>query len=463
MTEREWNKLCRNIFERKCILMIGSEFQIEILEGITKKTTTFNELLIKKISEDILQYRRLPENYGKQIGEKDYCQIVRDFIAYSDNSQVQAREELETLITDYLFEILPELSSQGFSKLATLPLNFIIDTNYSSFFLEQLNRAGKFPKSDFYHFKSNKVPFSEDGTDTSPFLFSLYGSAQQPNSLVITDYDMIHFLSNIISKSPALPPYVRAKLMHEETSILLLGFGILAKNWYFRLLLHALTMGNKKTMSYALEHLSTINDDNQPAILFFKDELKVCLYHFDQESFINTLTDKYQLSNDRFKKQSGTNDEVPSPFKEEIKVFVSYKREDLRFVRPIVERLEAKEISVYWDHGSDFIGDWKNKIEKMIEDSDAFILLQSKNLRDQPVNYLNKEIRLAIERASKFPREENYLYPAYIDSIESKMTDTDFKFINAINNWDLSVMTNVDKLAIELFRNQERLKKSILR
>ncbi|HTE24177.1 toll/interleukin-1 receptor domain-containing protein [Flavitalea sp.] len=463
MTEREWNKLCRNIFERKCILMIGSEFQIEIQDGNIKKHTTFNELLIKKVSEDILQYRRLPEDYSRQIGEKDFCQIVRDFIAYSDNSHVQAREELETLITDYLFEVSPELSSEGFSKLATLPLNFIIDTNYSSFFLDQVNKAGKFPKSDFYHFKSNKATFSDDGTDTDPFLFSLYGSAQQPNSLVITDYDMIQFLSNIISKSPALPPYVRAKLIHEETSILFLGFGILAKNWYFRLLLHALTMGNKKTMSFALEYLSTINDENQPAILFFKDELKVCLYHFDQESFIDTLTEKYQLFYEKFKKHSGNNDKIPSSFKEEIKVFISYKREDLRFVKPIVERLEAKEISVYWDHGSEFIGDWKNRIEKMIEDSDAFILLQSKNLRDNPVNFLNKEIRLAIERASKFPRDENYLYPAYIDTIESKLTDTDFKFINAINNWDLSVMSNVDKLAIELFRNQERLKKSTAR
>lgn len=48
-------------------------------------------------------------------------------------------------------------------------------------------------------------------------------------------------------------------------------------------------------MSYALEYLSTINYDDDSTALFFKDELKVCLYHFDQKYFIDTLAEKYKF------------------------------------------------------------------------------------------------------------------------------------------------------------------------
>lgn len=460
MTEREWSKLCRNIFDRKCILMIGSEFQIEMQNTQGLSPTTFGELLQKRVAEDVLQYPRLPDGYEEQLATKDFCQIARDFIAYGDNSHVQAREDLEVLVSDYLEEISAKLSSESFTKLASLPFSFIIDTNYGSLFYELLRRNNKRPKSGYYHFKGDQLTLSDIGTEQEPFVYNLYGSVRQPKSLAITDYDLVQLLINIISKSPGLPVNVRALLADEETSILFLGFGILAKNWYFRILLHALTAGNKKTMSYALEYLAAIDDTDDPTVLFFKDELKVCLYHFDQKSFIDTLAGKYQSFMTRQAGDAGNNMNV-ARVAEEVKVFISYKREDLPTVREIVKRLEANSVSVLWDQSTEFTGDWERRIKEMIDSSNAFILLQSKSLKENPENYVNVETRLAMKKAQRFSRLDSFLYPAFIDSINSRLTDTDFDFVNTINNWDLSAVGNVDNVAKEIFRNQERNKKAI--
>jgi len=54
-----------------------------------------------------------------------------------------------------------------------------------------------------------------------------------------------------------------------------------------------LTAGNKKTMSYALDYLANIDYDADPTVLFFKDELNVCLYNYDPTAFINDLVTRY--------------------------------------------------------------------------------------------------------------------------------------------------------------------------
>jgi hypothetical protein len=467
MTEREWSKLCRNIFEKKCILMLGSEFPIELNQANVKTETTLSELLFQKISTEVSDYSRLPVFYDRNFTQKDLCQLARDFIFYSDSNQTKSREDLETLISEF-YDLSPNITSEYFALLASLPFYFIVDTNYGNIFFDLMKGMNKKPKKGYYNYKGPQVPVSnisasykKIGTEQEPYIYNLYGSIEELKSLAISDFDLIQLLSNIISKTPGLPGDVRAELAHEETSILFIGFGILSKNWYFRILLHALTSGNKKTMSYALDYLSNINYDQDPTVLFFKDELKVCLYHYDQKTFIETLISKY----DSFRKRQAEKMEINSgnnqiSLKEEIKVFISYKREDIQVVKSIVERLESNYITVLWDQSNDFTGAWKKRIEELIDNSDAFILMQSSNLKNETVNYVNVEIRLAIERANRYPRLDNYLFPAYIDSDTSRLTESDFAFIKDINNWDLSTPENIDRIIKEIIRNKERNKKN---
>jgi hypothetical protein len=450
--------------------MLGSEFPLQLGKDAAKRDTTFAELLFGKISGEISQFTRLPQFYDKTFAQKDLCQLARDFIFYNENNQVKSRGDLEILISDYFDELTREISSESFNQLSALPFYFIVDTNYGNGFYELLKRNGKKPKKDYYNYKGAQVPVSNImagkriGTEEEPFVYNLYGSVAETKSMAISDYDLILLLNNIISKTPGLPADVRAELAHEETCILFMGFGILPKNWYFRILLHALTSGNKKTMSYALEYLSNIQYDQDPTVLFFKDELNVCLYNYDPKQFISDLVTRYQAFSQKQDEQGGGAPLAISRREqgnEEVKVFISYKREDQKAVTKLVQVLESKYMTVLWDQSDDFTGNWKKRIEDMIESSDVFILMQSEELKTAPVNYVNFEIRLAMEKAKTYLREDGYLYPAYIDSKSSMLMDSDFEFIKEINNWDLSTIENLDNMCKQIIRNKVRNKKNI--
>lgn len=461
MTDKEWSKLCRNIYEGKCILMLGSEFQLEYKENNTSTATSYSELLSQKIASEIECSGGKKNNTPAQ---RDLSQLARDFLICSGKNPIGARDDLETVITDYLFEIDKHISSESFRLLAGLPFYFVVDTNYTDLFYDTFIEQGKKAKKAHYNFKGSQVNVlnasgQRIGTKERPLVYNLYGSARHPGSIAISDYDLVQLLSNIISKSPALPADVRAELANEETSILFLGFGILSKNWYFRILLHALTSGNKRTMSYALDYLIDIDYNSDPAVLFFRDELKICLYHYTQESFIRTLADKYKAFADRYGLPSGNDNPIQLPSLEKTKIFISYKREDLPRAAAIAERLNS-EFTVLWDQSSEFTGDWKNRIEAMIKDSDAFLLLQSQSMRTEPETYVFYEIRMAQEKAKRFLKMDHYLFPAFIDSKDSRLFDGDFRFISDFKNWDLSESENVDALIQEIVRCRERIKRT---
>jgi hypothetical protein len=464
MTDKVWHKLCENIRDGKCILMLGSEFPVELSEGDRMRETTFNKILFEKIASEIPDTPRKPADYEQTLTLKELAQLARDYTIYSDQKLADARVELKNMVANYLMhDIGDKLSSQYFDLLASMPFYFFVNTNYCDFFFNHLSKVGKKPRNYYYHFQGPQIDISnvtsgsvEIGTSAEPFVFNLYGSVREPDSIAISDYDLVQLLCKIISKDPALPADVRTVLTNEDTSILFLGFGILSKNWYFRIMLHALTLGNKKTMSYALDHFDDINYDRDPTVLFFRDELKVCLYHLDQKSFIQTLSDKYTAFT------SGTNEASiasGSSGTHKAKVFVSYVREDIQKAASIVERLNSS-FTVLWDQSDEFTGDWEQRIDRMINEADAFVLLQSKNLRNKPITVVNTEIRLAQERAKRFPRMEYFLFPGFIDEKTSMMDDSDCDFIKKINNWNLSDTANVDRLTTEILRCQERIKRN---
>lgn len=463
MTDRVWNKLCENIHEGKCILMLGSEFPVEYNKKGRVAPTSFNKLLFEKIASDVLEAPRTPQDYEQTLTQKELSQLARDYIIYSDQKLADARNDLKQMVAKYLLEEVGDnLESQCFSLLAAMPFYFIVNTNYCDFFYSHLTKAGKKPRNHFYNFQGPQVDVSgggaggvKIGTSNEPLVFNLYGSVHEPASIAISDYDLVQLLCKIIAKDPALPADVRTELTNEQTSFLFLGFGILAKNWYFRILLHALTAGNKKTMSYAMDYLNNINYDQDPTVLFFRDELKVCLYQFDQQSFIQTLAGKYkQFSSGG---EEGTSNGAVQPAK--TKVFVSYVREDLDKAKAIVRRLNG-HFTVLWDQSTDFTGDWEQRIDRMMEEADAFVLLQSENLLQQPVSYVYTEMRLAEEKAKRYPRLEYFLFPCYIDKETSRLDESDFSFIKKINNWDLRTDDAVDRLTQEISRCQERIKRN---
>jgi hypothetical protein len=456
MKQEDWNKLCHNIFEKKCILLIGQDFPIKLLHNNSDEITC-SKLLSNLIIKNLNDNPNISAEKKAAFSQKDMPQLAGDFIKYTKPDKKIARNDLEFLITDYLDSYEETIVSPEFRKLAELPFTFVVDTNFGNIIFNEFTAVKKHPGRAFYNFRGKREEivrsFSPDslGSETSPFIYNLFGSIDDQKSMVISENELIDFIINLISKNPGLPANVKSELADSDRYFLFLGFGIVSKNWYFRILLQALESSNKGSMSYALESINDIPDYEDPTIVFFRDELKLSLYYYNQDTFIQTLIEKYAEYEEKKRRKLPSDnfyDDAPN-------AFISYKSEDLVIAQQICQQLKELGINTYLDRER-LKGMWEPTLKNAINTTDAFILLQSESLKNSPENYVHVEIKIALKRAHKFQKTSDLIYPAFIDSRKSIL---DYEELNEVNSWDLTHMENVDKLAKEIKRNYERLKR----
>ena len=456
MRKDDWDKLCRNIYEGKCILLLGPEFPL--VDTSTNTPTTFSKLSSEFLKEELRQLDRLPAFVADHLDDRELSQLACDYINYKGIDKKINRDDLENLLADFLNETQTKLSSDAFTKLAALPFTFIVNTSHTNFFSTSLAQYDKSPESAYYNFRGKKIDLVESvntdelGTKLHPFVYNLFGSTKEPSSLVLSENDLVQFIINIISKNPGLPANVKSELANQEKSFLFLGFGFLGRNWYFRILLQALESNNKGRMSYALECINNIQNNEDPTVLFFRDELKLSLYRYDQKDFIDTLVTSWNAYQQK-KKGQGIENAVAenSP-----RAFISYKSDDFEKVNTIAQRLKAQGINVWIDRER-LQGKWAPSIANEITSSDVFVLMQSGQLKNTPVNYVHVEIKHAMEKAGYYANEADFIFPAYIDDSGSVLAD--YPLLANINSYDLSKEEKIDQLAKDIKRSYERNKR----
>ncbi len=91
-------------------------------------------------------------------------------------------------------------------------------------------------------------------------------------------------------------------------------------------------------------------------------------------------------------------------------VFISYKAEDRRRVKPLVEALQSEELSVWWDEHIGAGDAWRETIEHQLDDARCVIVIWSK----RSVGPDGKFVR---DEASRAQRRSTYV-PVLIDPVE---------------------------------------------
>ena len=84
-------------------------------------------------------------------------------------------------------------------------------------------------------------------------------------------------------------------------------------------------------------------------------------------------------------------------------VFVSYKAEDRRWVRPLVAALEADGLSVWWDEQIDGGAAWRNSIEAELDAAKCVIVVWSKRSTGPAGSFVRDEASRAVEREVYLP------------------------------------------------------------
>ncbi|HSR33670.1 MAG TPA: SIR2 family protein [Anaerolineae bacterium] len=182
------------------------------------------------------------------------------------------RSDLEFEVQEF-FAPLATQTSEFHRDLAVLPFSLCLTTTPDNFMAQAFLEAGKPPIQNFYHFRKHRSVDLSKSMPSEPILYGLFGHLDEPDSLVLTETDLLEYLVNVVRGTPLLPPFIAGQLADPQTSFLFLGFGF--QQWYARVLLHVLQTFGHRNRSLAVEVASFfIHPDSQRTALFLNKRIR---------------------------------------------------------------------------------------------------------------------------------------------------------------------------------------------
>jgi hypothetical protein len=386
--EDDWSTLIHAIHQKNCILMLGPDAALESVKKNGKEELhPLTKILANQLSE------RIDPGILEKINTSDLAQVAQYYCMEKD------RNALEVRVTEFYGE-RKNLSSELHKNLAALPFYFTITTTPDEMCASALKEEGKKPVIERFHFKDNNKRLVTMGTNKKPLVFHFYGTVDEPDSLVLTENNLLDFLVTLISKKRPLPDNIRSELKDEDKSFLFLGFGF--RNWHLRILLYALQGNGKERCSYALEQLlpNRIAEFEQNVIFFKKSSLKIHIFVGNLIQFVKQLRAEYKQ---RFPLLGA-------------QVFICYASEDETYAKSVFTALENAGISPWIDKENIRGGaEWDRCIKDTLEEVDYVVVLQSQALGKKKIGYVNKEINTALERQKEFQQGLCFIIPVKID------------------------------------------------
>lgn len=282
-------------------------------------------------------------------------------------------------------------------NMAALPFKFCLTTTPDDLFFNALKQAGKTPIRDFYNFRRTRPSESLlQPTIQRPLLYHLYGYHEEPDSLVITESDLIDFVTKVIRNDPPLASIVRAELAKPTTTCLFIDLGF--KHWYLRALLRALDLHGHQDASIALEDADFFAQSglHQTTVYFSASQA----IQFRQES-LDEFSTRLRAVSEALTRQPAKETIVLPPGVP--KVFLSYLREDREIADRLVEHLREGGVNVWQDVQNLRVGDrWAQVIDDVINKQvDYVAVLQTPALFQQIETYVGIELSQALARQKR--------------------------------------------------------------
>ncbi len=431
--DEDWDTLIDPIQTGKCILMLGPDAAGEETGG---RFTPLTEKLANNLAVTS-QIKEMAETLKVPIDTSNLAQVS---LYYEMRTKRRVRPKVEEF-----YGARQNQTSSFHENLAGLPFHLAITSTPDDMFYNALKKANKNPRKAHYDFSGNRKDFIPEGTGTAsaPLVFYLYGTIENPNSLVLTENDFLDFLVKIASGNPPLPSNVMSELRDREKSFLFLGFGF--RHWYLRILLHILQVESKKYSSFALEQFDV--DRLRDTIYFFSEsDYKIRICNAELGSFAKGLRDRYQKM-PAFTLSKPQLRDAPT-------VFICHASEDKEYAARLYEQMEVKGFKPWLDKENLRGGVlWDNQIQKTIAEVDYMVVLNSKALWEKNIGYVNKEINAALDRQLQFRRGISFIIPVQID--DTRLLE-DFKPLQAV---DLKDPNNIGKLFTAISRDQQLRKR----
>jgi hypothetical protein len=328
--------------------------------------------------------------------------------------------------------------------LAALPFELVINTSPGSSVHRIFEEVRPATYSDYYDRTAPVRPMLPDPTPDAPIIYNLYGSLDQPTSLILTESDRLDFLVSVISDEPPLPPKLKSALRDPERTLLFLGFEL--DQWQFRVLLHVLARDARrryKSFAFETDDLGLDEDTRE----FYRTGHKIHFVVGEPMEFARELRSRVRLE----EPEEPTNgDGRPALSPDAPTAFICHASEDKEVANRVSDFLQANGIDTWFDKDELRGGDrWDSMIRRTIgAEVDYVIVLQSASMLAKDVGYVNREINLALDRQMEYRAPRRFLIPVVIDRSDSRLVE-----LEHLQATDLSNPAGFDELVRTIKRD----------
>ena len=386
-----WNNLVTAISNDECILVLGPNIATVEKNG---KTFSLQQLLAEHLAKE---FHRLQPNLPL-LNSANLAYVSKQLedalLPQCNFKEGRARTRLGELIENFYNEY--DISHFPiFEKLANLPFRFIVNTCPDNFLLEALEDENKLDAASlFYHYKNpthnNNIDTNKtDITSDAPLIFNLFGSVDQPDSMIITETDQLVFLDTILQQenTAGIPnkiaiEFTSSKEKDSEKNFIFLGFDF--NQWHLRLILHLINRYQKQKETYALQNPKDLSDLTN---FFYKRNFEVEFVDFEPQEFATTFLEKIKT--------------VKTPPKDtRLNTVLIYDLQDEQIKNTLdthLATLKGNEFIQTWDESKIKAGEIETKIfEQKLNQADIILLLVTANLFVSDKIY-EKQLQLALQ------------------------------------------------------------------
>jgi SIR2-like protein len=181
-------------------------------------------------------------------------------------------------------------------QLAGLPFAYVLTTNFDGLMERAFEvEEGKSPKV-FSYLRRGNVSDLPNATEQEPIVYKLHGSIEKPESMVLTEDDVVDFLACVIGNDPGIPPAI--KQLFQSYSILFIGYGL--KDINVRVLLRALRgrrdVAPDYSASFAIQRGPAdegLAQEWQQTVMYFRAREALRCFDVDARVFVAELKDRY--------------------------------------------------------------------------------------------------------------------------------------------------------------------------
>lgn len=399
MKEVLWSSLVASLQSGQCVLVLGPDLPAAPIDANGGAEKSVRDLFCENLVAQL-------EEEDQKVGEPTLFAVAQQY----DDSPAFSTVNLKNLAAGFFRD--PKCEPGRLHRALTeLPFGVILTTCHDALLEQAYRQKGVQVSRYWYHYRGeprDNQEISGAASPENPVIYHLFGTFDEPNSLVLTENDLLDFLIHVISGRPKLPDSLRSALRNK--TFLFFGFGI--KHWYIRVLLKLLVRTLELSGgSVALESLAGLDArEQQQTVLFYKRGTRIEVVDMEALEFLDQLSARLLTAGGytgpgKFTGRRAT-------------VFISYERSDADDARRLYEALPKDKLEPWLDTqylaGGD---DWNAELEQRIRVSDFVLVLNSKNLVDKRIGYVNKEIDAVLDRQKYFQAGTKFIVPLQLGGI----------------------------------------------